>query len=113
MTREITTQTDTASINKQPNQLPEKFNSEEGKQIDKKLKQRTIENKVYENAMKDFPIPKNVKNTQFSICPIKEYMKGVEEFSKETRPLTNVKKKEENFTRITDQRNAFDLQKNK
>lgn len=105
--RKIITQNDIASINKQPNQLPEKYNSEESRQIGKILKQKTTEIKKYENgislkpiklnAVKNLPTPKNINNIRSPICPTKDYTKGIEKFSKETRPLINVKKKKRKF----------------
>jgi len=64
-------------------------------------------------AVKNFPIPKKVKDIQAFVGLAGYYRKFIEDFSKIAKPLTKLTKKGEKFEWTTLQQNAFETLKNK
>ncbi|KMQ85186.1 enzymatic polyprotein endonuclease reverse, partial [Lasius niger] len=64
-------------------------------------------------AVKNFPIPKKVKDIQAFIGLAGYYRKFIEDFSRIAKPLTKLTKKSEKFAWAAEQQNAFEALKEK
>jgi len=65
------------------------------------------------SAVKNFRTPKKVKDAQSFIGLAGYYRKFIKKFSKITKPLTTLTKKDNKFNWSTEQQNAFDILKEK
>jgi len=65
------------------------------------------------HAVKNFPVPKKVKDVQSFLELAGYYQTFIENFSKISKPLTILTKKEEKLNRTAKQQNSFQLLKEK
>ncbi|XP_049866081.1 uncharacterized protein LOC126366827 [Pectinophora gossypiella] len=64
-------------------------------------------------AVTDFPIPRNAKDIKSFLGLVGYYRRFIENFSKITKPLTSLLKKDAEFKWSYDQQQSFDILKNK